>query len=48
VLADVTRRNVHAREVFRHRSYLSDVAAGVVVGFGVTGHALAIRYLAAR
>ncbi len=40
--------NVHAREEFRHHSYLSAVAVGVVVGFGVTGYALAVRGLAAR
>jgi 3-dehydroquinate dehydratase-2 len=40
--------NVHAREAFRHHSYLSPVAAGIVIGFGVEGYALAIRGLAAR
>ena len=34
--------NVHARESFRHHSYLSPVAAGIVVGFGVDGYVLAI------
>lgn len=38
--------NVHARERFRHHSYLSAVAAGIVVGFGVEGYPLAIRGLA--
>ncbi|MBI3688994.1 MAG: type II 3-dehydroquinate dehydratase [Actinobacteria bacterium] len=38
--------NVHAREGFRHRSYLSAIATGVVVGLGVPGYALAIRWLA--
>lgn len=38
--------NVHAREPFRHRSYLSDLASGVVVGLGIQGYAAAIRYLA--
>lgn len=37
--------NVHRREDFRHHSYLSPVAAGIVVGFGVYGYALAIRGL---
>jgi 3-dehydroquinate dehydratase-2 len=40
--------NVHAREPFRHHSYLSAVAAGVVVGFGVDGYALAVAGLARR
>lgn len=37
--------NVHAREPFRHHSYLSDIAAGVVVGFGVEGYRLALAGL---
>jgi 3-dehydroquinate dehydratase-2 len=39
--------NIHAREEFRHHSYLSEVATGVVVGLGIEGYAAAIRYLAA-
>jgi 3-dehydroquinate dehydratase-2 len=38
--------NVHAREEFRHFSYLSAVATGVIVGLGVQGYLLALRYLA--
>ena len=34
--------NVHAREAFRHHSYLSPAAAGIVVGFGIDGYELAI------
>lgn len=37
--------NVHAREAFRHHSYVSSVAKGVVVGLGVQGYALAIQGL---
>jgi 3-dehydroquinate dehydratase II len=40
--------NVHARERFRHHSYLSAVAAGIVVGFGIDGYALAVAGLARR
>jgi 3-dehydroquinate dehydratase-2 len=40
--------NVHAREPFRHHSYLSPAAAGIVVGFGIDGYALAIDGLARR
>jgi 3-dehydroquinate dehydratase-2 len=40
--------NVHAREPFRHHSYLSPAAAGIVVGFGVGGYTLAIDGLALR
>jgi 3-dehydroquinate dehydratase II len=38
--------NVHKREEFRHRSLLSDIATGVIVGLGVQGYALALRWLA--
>ena len=40
--------NVHAREPFRHHSYLSPTAAGIVVGFGIDGYRLAIEGLARR
>jgi 3-dehydroquinate dehydratase-2 len=35
--------NIHKREPFRHHSYLSDIADGVIVGLGTQGYALAIR-----
>ena len=38
--------NVHAREPFRHHSYVSPVARAIVVGFGVAGYPLAIEGLA--
>ncbi len=34
--------NVHARESFRHHSYVSPAAAGIVVGFGVDGYLIAM------
>ena len=37
--------NVHAREEFRHHSWISPAAAGIVVGFGVDGYVLAIEGL---
>lgn len=37
--------NTFAREEFRHHSYLSDVAAGVIIGFGPIGYLHAIRAL---
>jgi len=40
--------NVHAREPFRHHSYLSPVAGGIVIGFGIDGYALAIEGLSRR
>lgn len=45
-LIEVHISNVHAREGFRHHSYLSDIATGVIVGLGVKGYTLALRYLA--
>ncbi|KAA0111940.1 type II 3-dehydroquinate dehydratase [Mycolicibacterium sp. P1-5] len=45
-LIEVHISNVHAREDFRHRSYLSGVATGVIVGLGIQGYLLALRYLA--
>lgn len=38
--------NVHAREAFRHHSYISPAAQAVMAGFGVQGYALAIAALA--
>ena len=38
--------NVFAREGFRRKSFVSPVAAGVIVGMGPEGYALAVRYLA--
>ncbi|MBJ7539204.1 type II 3-dehydroquinate dehydratase [Marinomonas transparens] len=37
--------NVHAREAFRHHSYISPVATGIVVGMGVQGYVLGIQGL---
>jgi 3-dehydroquinate dehydratase-2 len=39
--------NIHAREAFRHNSYVSKAARAVLCGFGVQGYALAITGLAA-
>jgi 3-dehydroquinate dehydratase-2 len=40
--------NVHAREEFRHHSWISPAAAGIIVGFGVDGYVLAIEALSRR
>lgn len=37
--------NVHAREPFRHQSWVSPVAAGIVIGFGVQGYVIALEGL---
>ena len=47
-LIEVHISNVHAREEFRRHSYVSPVATGVIVGLGVQGYLLALRYLAGR
>lgn len=44
-LIEIHISNVHAREAFRHHSYISPAAAGIVVGFGVDGYVLAIEGL---
>jgi 3-dehydroquinate dehydratase II len=40
--------NVHAREPFRRHSYLSDIAVGVIVGFGADSYRLALDAAIAR
>jgi len=40
---EVHLSNIHRREPFRHHSYLSDLAAGVIVGLGATGYRLAVQ-----
>ena len=37
--------NVHAREAFRHHSFISPAAAGIVIGFGVAGYVIALEAL---
>ena len=37
--------NVHAREDFRQKSYLSDIASGIIIGCGVTGYDLAADFI---
>jgi len=46
-LVEVHISNVFARESFRHTSYVSPHAAGVIVGFGVEGYVLALSWLSA-
>lgn len=40
--------NVHAREPFRHHSYLSAIATGVIAGLGVFGYRAALQFVVAR
>jgi 3-dehydroquinate dehydratase-2 len=44
-LIEVHISNVHAREDFRHHSYISAVATGVIVGLGVEGYVLALSWI---
>lgn len=45
-IIEVHISNIHRRESFRHRSYVSLVASGVIAGFGTQGYGLALRRLA--
>jgi 3-dehydroquinate dehydratase-2 len=47
-LVELHISNVHAREPFRHHSWLSPVAQGVIAGFGIHGYALAITAIATQ
>jgi 3-dehydroquinate dehydratase-2 len=42
-ILEVHISNVHRREAFRHHSYVSLVAAGVIAGFGTQGYQLALQ-----
>jgi 3-dehydroquinate dehydratase-2 len=45
---EVHLSNVHRREPFRHHSYLSDLAVGVICGLGPQGYALALQHALSR
>lgn len=44
-VAEVHISNIYGREAFRHHSYISKFAKGVISGFGVEGYHLAVDYL---
>lgn len=45
---EVHLSNVHAREPFRHKSFFSDLAIGVITGLGSEGYLLALEYLLSK
>lgn len=45
---EVHMSNVFSREPFRHHSYFSDIAQGVIAGLGWKGYSYAIRFLAGK
>jgi 3-dehydroquinate dehydratase-2 len=47
-LLEVHLSNVHKREAFRHHSYVSAHASGVIVGLGPQGYVLALSWIAAQ
>ena len=47
-VVEVHISNIHARETFRHHSYVSAVVEGVIAGLGVEGYVLALQWLALR
>ena len=47
-VVEVHISNIHAREEFRHHSYVSAVADGVIAGLGVEGYVLALQWLSLR
>jgi 3-dehydroquinate dehydratase-2 len=47
-LIEVHLTNIHAREEFRHHSYLSGIAVGSIVGLGAQGYELALDAVCAR
>ena len=47
-IIEVHISNIHARESYRHHSYISAAAAGVIVGCGIDGYDFALQALARR
>ena len=47
-LVEVHITNIHKREEFRHHSYVSGVADGVIAGLGVEGYVLALQWMALK
>ena len=47
-IVEVHLTNIHAREEFRHHSFVAPIATGQIAGLGAVGYHLALQYLIAR
>ena len=47
-VVEVHVSNVHRREEFRHHSYISGIAEGVIAGLGVYGYSAALNFAVRR
>ena len=45
VIIEVHITNIHSREEFRHHSFISKIARGIIAGFGEESYLMAIDYL---
>ena len=45
IIIEIHITNIHAREEFRHKSFISKVAKGIIAGFGQESYLMAIDYL---